>query len=293
LSGNLTAAGQGVSLVSSGGSIGQTGGIITASTLTGSSGGATSLNKANAITTLQDFTGGTGFSFTNAGELKVPDTIKANNTLALTTNSGDLLITGVLGPVSGSSLNVNLTAATGSILIGDAGFIARAKALDGTDPTLINVTHGMPSSLPISQPDENFVTASNLTVSSPGNVLQQNTSLIAGRGEGMTISNSVTIAGGPEVVDLFLALGSGASFVNTGVAATSGEIFTNRNNNYRVNSCVIGQSGVCTVLSDAIVNIPVDNLTEDLLLKASPESNDTDPTITGAGNEEIWRKRSR
>ena len=95
------------------------------------------------------------------------------------------------------------------------------------------------------------------------------------------------------MVDLFLSLGSGPSLVDSGVAATSGEIFSVRNNNYRINSCVIGQSGVCTVLSDAIVNIPVDNLTEDLLLKASPESNDTDPTITGAGNEEIWRKRSR
>ena len=67
LGGNVS--GPATSITATTGAINQTGGIITATTLTGSSGGATSLDDANAVGTLQNFTGGTRLSFTNASAL--------------------------------------------------------------------------------------------------------------------------------------------------------------------------------------------------------------------------------
>jgi hypothetical protein len=56
---------------------------------------------------------------------------------------------------------------------------------------------------------------------------------------------------------------------------------------------VIGQAGVCAALSDAIVDIVPSNLTGDLQLLSLPKAMDSDPTLSGTGNEEIWRKKRR
>ena len=58
---------------------------------------------------------------------------------------------------------------------------------------------------------------------------------------------------------------------------------------YRINSCVIGELGNCTPTTDAIVTIPLDQLSRGALLSRD-ELDVEDPTITGAPNEEIWRR---
>ena len=59
---------------------------------------------------------------------------------------------------------------------------------------------------------------------------------------------------------------------------------------YRVNSCVIGQQGNCTPTGDPVINIRPDELLADVLPKQVDLQDVEDPTITGAANEEIWRK---
>jgi hypothetical protein len=58
---------------------------------------------------------------------------------------------------------------------------------------------------------------------------------------------------------------------------------------YRINSCVIGELGNCTPTGNPNLVIPLDQLAPiDLLTRQDLDLED--PTVTGAPNEEIWRK---
>ena len=54
-------------------------------------------------------------------------------------------------------------------------------------------------------------------------------------------------------------------------------------------SCIIGELGNCTPTSDGMMNIPLDELSRGSLLSRD-ELDVEDTTITGAPNEEIWRR---
>ncbi|WEN14473.1 filamentous hemagglutinin N-terminal domain-containing protein [Rhodanobacter sp. AS-Z3] len=121
LSSNLT--GNTVSL-NAGRNINQTSGVITAATLTGSVVGIATLNGANKIGTLGNFTAA-GFALTNAQALAVNGPVNGGASTALTTTSGDLAINGA---VAGTT--TTLTSA-GAITEG-AGGIITATALTGS-----------------------------------------------------------------------------------------------------------------------------------------------------------------
>jgi hypothetical protein len=58
---------------------------------------------------------------------------------------------------------------------------------------------------------------------------------------------------------------------------------------YRINSCVIGELGNCTPTGNPNLVLPLDQLAPiDLLSRQDLDLED--PTVTGAPNEEIWRK---
>src|SRR3546814_17115587 len=76
--------------LSAGRNISQTGGAITATTLTGSSVGSTTLNGANLIGTLGNFTAA-GFNLPNANSLAVTGALDGGASTMLTTITGDQL----------------------------------------------------------------------------------------------------------------------------------------------------------------------------------------------------------
>ncbi|OZB58567.1 MAG: hypothetical protein B7X39_17875 [Lysobacterales bacterium 14-68-21] len=92
------------------------GGVITASSLSGTSGGGTTLDGANHVGSLGSFSAD-GFRFTNAGALSVLGPIDGGGSTRLATTSGDLTIN---GRVSGTSTTL---VSAGAINEGSAGRI--------------------------------------------------------------------------------------------------------------------------------------------------------------------------
>ena len=139
---NIGAGTGNVTLTAAGG-INQTGGSITAATLTGSSSGgaATSLTNANLVTNLGAFSSnGPSFAFTNNQALTTTGVLNAAGNLALTTTTGDLTLganvsssvnkltlisAGTIGQSAGSIVasTLSLTSAGGATLTGTANAI--------------------------------------------------------------------------------------------------------------------------------------------------------------------------
>jgi filamentous hemagglutinin family protein len=123
LGANLTAGTPGgtqTATLISAGTIYQSGGIITAGTLTGSSAGGATLNDANRIGTLAAFAnaGAAGFGLTNGGSLTVAGPVDAGTgNLSLTTTSGGLALGG------------NLTAGTQTVTLISAGTIGQSAGI--------------------------------------------------------------------------------------------------------------------------------------------------------------------
>ena len=111
LANNVTTAGS-LNLASATGAISQTGGVITAGTLTGSSAGDTTLNGANAIANLGNFSAG-NFSLRSTGALNVAGTLSATN-VAIDVGSATTLVTGAIH--AGGT-----TIAAGTLQIGNGG----------------------------------------------------------------------------------------------------------------------------------------------------------------------------
>ncbi|GGY16270.1 hypothetical protein GCM10008098_04400 [Rhodanobacter panaciterrae] len=111
------------------------GGVITASTLSGQSGGATSLTGANHIGTLGSFSAA-GFGLTNAQTLAVTGPINGGSSAALTTTTGDLAINGVVNGTTTTLTSAGAISegAGGSITAGTLnGQSVGATALNGTN----------------------------------------------------------------------------------------------------------------------------------------------------------------
>src|SRR5574337_658230 len=118
LGSNLTSTGT-ASLTSTTGAISQSGGVLTATILTGSSVGDTTLNGANQVGTLGSFTAA-NFVLTNAQALAVNGPVDGGASTTLTTTTGDLAINGA---VKGTA--TTLTSA-GAISEGAGGVITAA-----------------------------------------------------------------------------------------------------------------------------------------------------------------------
>src|SRR5580693_955359 len=135
--------------LTAGGAISQSGGIITAGTLTGSAGTSASLfngSTGNQVGTLQNFTAGTNLSFTNAVALIATNDAATAGALGLTTQAGSLSVSGVSGGTSAT-----LTAAADLDLVGAVA----GPATTLTSGAAINQTAGV-------------ITANTLTGSSVG-----------------------------------------------------------------------------------------------------------------------------
>jgi hypothetical protein len=110
-----------------------------------------------------------------------------------------------------------------------------------------------------------------------------------GRTDGKTAVSSPQI---PGAIEMFMSLKlNGAIFTDTQLAISPRFGFfqgVGPNQVYRVNSCVIGQQGECTPLNNTLAPLPSTQPTIQLTQPNQPDVEDL--TITGAANEEIWRK---
>ena len=225
LAGSVSASGTTVALISAG-TIGQTGGSITAATLGGSSVGGATLTGTNAVGTLANFsdTGGsntTGLSFTNGQALTV-NGVSSTGPIALTTtgtgsnmtlagnvtasgNTVALVSAGTIGQTGGSITAATLTgsaAATVSLLGANAvanlgNFPVASGNFFLMDTSALNVTGVV--SVAASQ-GEIYLESSNsggITIANGGSVLATND------GEATFQTNAFTIAAGGSVATGF------------------------------------------------------------------------------------------
>jgi hypothetical protein len=97
----------------------------------------------------------------------------------------------------------------------------------------------------------------------------------------------------PTLIDLSLSyynqngtLLTNAQAANGGGISLSGLSVTDA---YKVNGCSIGAGGNCTPPPNTVVDVSIGKLVEGVQLATEAPPQTYDPTITGAGNEEIWR----
>jgi hypothetical protein len=139
LKANLDISGKTLNL-NAGGKIDQQGGVITALELTGKSGGSTTLEQGNLVTTLQGFQAGSDFSFKNAQVLDVQgkdvsalsiDGVKTTaGDVRIETNGGLTFTNNKASVTAGGGNTVTLVAA-GSITQDGNGGIITAGELTG------------------------------------------------------------------------------------------------------------------------------------------------------------------
>jgi hypothetical protein len=192
--------------------------------------------------------------------------------------------------------------AKNDLLFGSPAFISVNAAI--TDATqLRQIDPSRP--VPLTGPNNSkaiLLAAGDLTIDAGNLIVQQNTTgLHTTEGTGYYITRTLTLGSygaDPPAIDLFgVFIKPGTTTPITGPAAAdlpqiflTGTLVTSPYRGlYRVNSCVIGELGNCTPTSDGITNIPLDQLSRGALLSRD-EVDVEDPTITGAPNEEIWRR---
>jgi hypothetical protein len=157
-----------------------------------------------------------------------------------------------------------------------------------------------------------FLAAGSLTIRANGRVIQQNTS---GYGSGYYTGAYLTGAGDPSGqllsvgridgasasgdpvpnnFEMFLSLVDGTTTYTGQAASLSHRIgFTSNlapSQFFRVNYCVIATIGNCTPVSLPTLNIQPAKFDLSNLLSQGNLQDIEDPTVTGAANEEIWRK---
>jgi hypothetical protein len=170
-----------------------------------------------------------------------------------------------------------------------------------------------------------LLTSGSLTVRANGNVVQQDTSgfglggysgiYLTGEGVqaniqpagvgGSSPSNELSIgrvsgtgANGtsdPENVDLFLSTLDPNGIFTPGASANLSPRVgfiapVGQSAEYRINGCVIGEQGNCTPTGNPLLNFDLEALIQGPLLSDDEFGDLEDPTITGAPNEEIWRR---
>ena len=235
-----------------------------------------------------------------------PKTVYLTGTLGSSTLGGAGTFTNVAG-LGRVELN-----ASKAVLIGSSAFI---DAVEDLPVESINITQNRPGAVIArgSELNKIFITTGSLAMRSDGRIIQQSTGGLSGRPVGMLITPSTRADAGvqlgrtggagpagasrsPEMIDLSLSAFSPAGALLTGQIVASSqsivlETALNRSGAYRVNGCIIGEAGSCTPIVNSVIDVRIDKLVEGILLQAPEPTLESDPTITGAGNEEIWRPR--
>ncbi|MBV9330721.1 MAG: hypothetical protein JOZ55_04130, partial [Alphaproteobacteria bacterium] len=213
-------------------------------------------------------------------------------------SSGDFIQNN--GVLKGGAVDI---VAAGNILIGEKAF---TDATASRSPSQIDQA-GTPYFLHSAAFDNHvFINTQSLSLRAPDRIVIENTGNqptapnYAPNGFGVTHTGSsppaILIGGAPQVVDLFGTLTqNGTAIPPKAVASTSVVEFapgTVASNNYRINGCVVHQTGSCTIVSFNFEDFEPAKLSELVLAPASNNDDvEDDLTITGAGNDEIWEEQ--
>lgn len=253
--------------------------------------------------------------------------VRVSGTFAPTANGGVLtvgdggdwtpdavLITGGLGagsttaPAEVRAFQSVTLRARQAVLMGSPDFIAAVREAETVNGALDQPD----TSLPSGYANRVFVAAQSLSLSAGDRIVQQNTGGPAGFG-GLVLTNApagsrpdtvLTVGGGEElaVVDLFgslvdrdgrLIVGRTAALAAPAVALADG---TSPRGTYRLNGCILFSVGDCqspNLTPFTVLNFRPDLAAETVALTyEDPEDEEeVDPDVTGAGSEEIWRRR--
>jgi filamentous hemagglutinin len=270
------------------------------------------LPAASATTQLIIGTPTVSGGFTPSSILVINDAGSSTNrgTIGQAPTSNGLEFTSDVLAFKSVELNAN-----GDLLLGSTGFMSGLSGKTGGAIDQYVETGGLPATGP-----KVMLAAGSVTLRANGILIEENTSEIGASftnmlitGEGVSSANPSTPlligvdaspfavrlgrtdgSGSPipTAVELFLSLkDGGVTFTNNQLAISPRLGFyapTGPNQYYRVNSCVIGEQGNCTPLNNMIAPLPPTQSTVQLTQPAQPDVEDV--TITGAANEEIWRK---
>jgi hypothetical protein len=194
------------------------------------------------------------------------------------------------------------------VLIGGSAFVAAVAGAEANGSTnSINITRGVPFGVQYTgTPNHIFIATNTMTLRAGKVIAQQNTGLL-GQQSGVDLTNAnhaavvltlgATGTTAPSIIDLFLNFtDAGGVSIGRTVAAVSAAIQIDpplsNNNSYRINGCAIHVAGQCTPLPDTVYTLNVANLIEGVRIASEDVAPTDDPTITGSGNEEIWRQPS-
>lgn len=236
-----------------------------------------------------------------------------------------------LAPLNSIELN-----ATNNILLGDSQFqqaILNAEKSGLTE--FININGGEPSGVTQTGTGDIFIGSNTLTMRAQGVIVSQNTGatgddagidLVNANAASTVLTLGTTQAnpsrGKPVIIDIFGTLNDTTGMAVAGMdLAPSTEIALETplavTDFYRANGCVIGEVGVCNLLSvetlpikliqgvtlpssiegeSATASAAAADATKPILYTATtpliaytPPAPVGDPTVTGVGSEEIWR----
>lgn len=246
-------AGAGQLALTSTGAISQTGGTLTAGTLTGSAGGAVTLNQANQLQGVDSFTANSTFSLSNARTLSVNGLNAIANNVALTTAAGaDLNFNGhvdanVLTLNSGGNITQNAgtvyaiavrgqsTGSTtllgpGNRIVQVAGFNANGFSLNSTVALANNGALSSSGDVTLATSGGNLrlfgaVSGANVSLSaSNGAILQSGNALTATRLSGNAAGAVTLTRSGNQVGQLDGFSANGFSLTNAGALRVNGTV---------------------------------------------------------------------
>jgi len=237
---------------------------------------------------------------------------------------GSIYVDGVDGALGAGTANASASNqiplasvelnAVNDVLLGNQTFVTAIDTAEKNGQVnSINITRGTPVGVAQSGDlDRIFLTSNTLTIRAGGVVAQQNTGL-SGQQTGIILTNlkkastvlTLGNTGGaatpgllsPKLIDLSLSFfDSSGTLLNSRVAAVSTGIVLNPpltiSSNYRLNGCEVHVSGACTPLPNTVYTLNIAKLIEGVQIANEDVAPTDDPTITGTGNEEIWRSPS-
>lgn len=203
--------------------------------------------------------------------------------------------------------------ASGDIIVGSQRFIDLVTPVSGDQ---IDISKNLPVGV-APTPDEvdrAFLSAAKMTLAAGGRILVQNTSsrpdiqlgLIVS-GNGVPLDQPVLTLGRAQTIDVFATLISPTSGVSGGLEfANSSRISRLAGDpvsaNVRVNGCILGSGcGVPTIATQFRIDDFIPAAAPPALAAVDPpvisapplpddDDEDAEAVVTGAGNEEIWRK---
>lgn len=229
LTGNVTASGQAVSISNTMGAINQTGGVISASTLSLSAGGGITATRNNVIGSLGTVTAGGNVAITNVGALNLTgDVNTGGGDLTLTSNTGQIEQTG--GVVTANAVNLQ---AAGRIWLNNANAVTNFGTVTAGGHILL-------------RNDAALVVGGDITANGFDVTLRSNTGSITQTAGSDITSNSLQV-----IAQTGVTLTNAGNAINdlAWAQTTSGGVAFGQTNGFQISGPVLGSGQTVSLTS--------------------------------------------